>query len=98
MLSAIELQQLYCNTMHKLPRPAASIEPVKSVPLSGLSLASLQVDVAVEQVMEDIKTKYEEAIKELEEADQSGRKALSDHEILKAAQTAKMDEIKGLCV
>ena len=48
--------------------------------------------------MDDIKAKYDEAIKKAQEADASGKHALSNAQILKAAQQAKMDEIKGLCM
>ena len=48
-------------------------------------------------MLQDIKAKHEAAAKQLAAAGQDMTKSKSDMDILKAAQQAKLEEIKKLC-
>ena len=57
----------------------------------------MQVTNTVESVLQDIKDKHEAASNQLAAAIKSKTKSESDLDVIKAAQQAKLDEIKKLC-
>ena len=57
----------------------------------------VQVQKTVENILDDIKAKYEAAQDQLGGAQASASQALSDLDMIKLVQQQKLDELKQLC-
>ncbi len=60
-------------------------------------LCGAQVQKTVENILDDMKAKYQAAQDQLGGAQASANQALSDLDMIKQVQQQKLDEIKQLC-
>lgn len=62
-----------------------------------ICLCGAQVQKTVENILDDMKAKYQAAQDQLGGAQASANQALSDLDMIKQVQQQKLDEIKQLC-
>lgn len=64
---------------------------------TAVVVMSLQVSVTVDSILQDMQTKYQDAVDQLSHSVQTQTKAQADMQVIKQAQAEKLKDIKQLC-